>query len=191
MHTVHHTKAVILKSQPSRESDKMFWLFTQEFGLVVAVATGVRKASAKLKGQLVDYAFIDVDLVRGRDVWRLVSATLEFNPLANDPTQPLARPYVRTLATLERFLVDEGVHEELYSHIRECALCLNTEDIDPKAFDTLAIWRSLVHLGYIAIEESEAKLFTLPFRTALTLINEPIMKRFIVLVNSTIKETHL
>ncbi len=191
MHTIHHTKAVIIKSQPSGESNKLFWLFTQEIGLVVAVATGIRKSGAKLKGQLVDYAFIDVDLVKGKDVWRLVSATLEFNPLADDPTQSLARPYVRTLATLERFLIDEGVHEELFAHIRECALCLNTEGVDAKIFDTLAIWRTLVHLGYIAVEEDEVLLFTASFQQTLASVDEPTIKKFIILVNESIKQTHL
>jgi recombinational DNA repair protein (RecF pathway) len=190
MHTIYHTKAVIIKSLPSGESNKLFWLFTQELGLIVAVATGVRKGTAKLKGQLVDYAFIDVDLVKGKDVWRLVSATLQFNPLADDPAQPLARPYVRTLATLERFLVDEGVHAELYAHIEECARILTT-DAGAKVFDTLAIWRTLVHLGYVAIEEHELPLFTLSFEQALATIDEPTIKKFIILVNETIKQTHL
>ncbi len=176
------------------ESNKMYWLFTKELGLVRAVATGVRKPAAKLRGQLVDYTFINVDLVKGRDLWRLISARGDFDPL--EINTQLARPYVRTLATIERFLIDEGVHEELFEHILECGQYLNDlknhlEDIDPKVYDTLAIWRTLVHLGYIAIEEDELPYFNLPFHQSLNIIDEETRKKFNILVNKIIKETHL
>lgn len=191
MHTIHHTRAVILKSTPMREANKMFWLFTEELGLIVAIATGIRKPGAKLAGQLTDYGFINVDLVRGRDVWRLVSASEDFNPLLGKIGDPLARSYVRTLATLERFLIDEGIHTELYAHIEECARYIAVTTVDAKTYDTLAIWRTFVHLGYIAVEEHEVNLFTLPFATALAVLDEATMKRFIMQVNETIQHTHL
>ncbi len=191
MHTIHHTRAVIIKSTPSKEADKMFWLFSRELGLVVAIATGIRKSGAKLKGQLVDYAFVDVDLVQGRDVWRLVSATEVHNPLEGNVTHPLARAYVRTLATLERFLIDEGVHEELFAHIVECGEYFNHATVEAKIYDTLAIWRTLVHLGYIAVQENELGFFNIPFAQAVELIDEETRKRFIGLVNETITQTHL
>ncbi len=184
MHTIHHTRAVILRSEPRGEYDKTFWLFTEDFGLVRAVATGVRKSSAKLRGQLVDYAFVDVDLVKGREVWRLVSATLLFNPISST-TSPLARPYVRTLATLSRFLIDEGEHPALFAHIEEVANVVIEDGVDPKAYDALAIWRTLVHLGYI-----DGEIET-PFADAVRTMTDTDTKALIATVNETIKETHL
>lgn len=193
MHTIHHTRAVIIKSQPSGEANKLFWLFTQELGLIVAVATGVRKGEAKLKGQLIDYGYVDVDLVQGREVWRLISATLTCNPLIDKLTHPLARPYVRTLATLERFLIDEGKQSELFDHIEECAMYIAQSPLvfDPKSFDTLSIWRTLVHLGYIAVTENERELFVLPFSQAVGLLDIGMTASLVAVVNTTIKETHL
>jgi recombinational DNA repair protein (RecF pathway) len=184
MHTIHHTPAVILRSEPRGEYDKTYWLFTKDFGLVRAVATGVRKQGAKLRGQLVDYAFVDVDLVKGKEVWRLVSATQLFNPIRSS-TSPLARPYVRTLGTLSRFLIDEGEHGVLFAHIQEVARAVYEETVELKVFDALAIWRTLVHLGYIdgAIEAS--------FVDAAKLLDEHEVKAMVISVNETIKETHL
>lgn len=168
----------------------MYWLFTKELGLVRALATGVRKPAAKLRGQLTDYTFVDVDLVKGRDLWRLINARADFNPL--EINIPFARPYVRTLATVERFLIDEGIHEELFEHILECGQYLIKEpEIDPKIYDTLAIWRTLIHLGYIAIEEDETSYFGLSFKDSLNIVNEQTRKKFNILVNKIIKETHL
>ena len=191
MHTIYHTRAVILKSSPAREADKMFWLFTEELGLVVAIATGVRKGESKLKGQLTDYAFVSVDLVRGKDIWRLISASEEFNPLIGIVHSQLARAYVRTLGTLERFLVDEGVHPELWDHIQECAHALQDTAIDARVYDTLAIWRILVHLGYIAVDADQERLFTESFAHAMGSIDEEKMRHMIKVVNETIVHTHL
>ncbi len=189
MHAIYHTSAVIIKSQPYREADKLYWVFTEDFGLVHAVATGVRKADAKLKGQLVDYAFVDVDLVKGRDVWRLVSATIVETPLATMPSA-LARPYVRLLSTIERFLVDEGAHPEVFGEVRTAARAAR-DGVDPKAFDVLSIWRVLVALGYIAVAPDEAPLANYVFPEALSVLSEAMIKRLVRVVNHTITQTHL
>jgi DNA repair protein RecO (recombination protein O) len=192
MHAIHHTRAVILKSLPSKEGDKLIWLFTEEFGLVVAVATGIRKPGAKLASQLIDYSFVEADLVKGREVWRLVSAVPIMSPVSGRTTHPLARAYVRMLATLERFLVDEGVHIELFFHIYECAqLVKEGMYTDSKRFDTLAIWRTLELLGYIAVEDADIPLTSMSFLKALELLDEDRTRRMITAVNATIKETHL
>lgn len=186
MHTIYHTRAVILKSTPAREADKLFWLFTRELGLVVALATGIRKPESKLRAQLIDYSFVDVDLVRGKEVWRLVSGTEVDRPLRH--TSDLARPYVRLLGALERFLVDEGEHSELFGHVEEVAELVEGA-YDPKLFDTLSLWRALAHLGYISVEDES--LFTMPLREALVRVDEETRKRLVVEVNRAISQTHL
>jgi len=194
MHTIHHTRAVILKSLASREADKIYWLFTEDFGLVVAVATGVRKSGAKLMSQLIDYSFVDVDLVKGREVWRVVSATPQYVPLEGHTTHPLARAYVRILATLERFVIDEGAHPELFAQMYDAAEMLRQSDAraaDPKQYDTLMIWRILASLGYVSTDLLEQHLHTLPLREALVYLDETKTKKLIMEVNATIKETHL
>ncbi len=183
MHTIHHTKAVILKSEPRGEYDKTWWLFTEDFGLVRAVTTGIRKPTAKLKSQLVEYAFVDVDLVQGRDVWRLVSATALYNPIT-DTRSPCVRPYVRALGTLVRFLVDEGEHRALFAHILEIARAMGS-GLDPRAYDALAIWRILVHLGYID------GTITAPFTDAARSLDDAAITALVHTVNETIKQTHL
>lgn len=189
MHTIEHTRAVILKSHALGEANKMFWLFTEDLGLIKAVATGIRKPASKLRGQLRDYSFVTVDLVRGKNQWRLISAIADFDPLNGNVDHPLARPYIRLLHTIERFLVDEGVHLELFEHVYECAKTF--VDIEPKKYDTLAIWRTLAHLGYIDVDSEKQKFFLLPFEQTLNLLGDEYLKDMIKLVNETIKETHL
>jgi len=192
MHTIHHTKAVILRSISSGEANKRVWLFTEGFGLVVATMQGVRKHGAKLQSQVVDYSIISADLVKGRDVWRLISATLIHNPLTGNIRNPLARPYVRVLSAIERFLAGEGEqNHELWNHIEACALSIEGNSCDAKSFDTLAIWKTLAHLGYISDTGENSSLIQTPFVTALQSITLPLTKKMIKEVNDAIAETHL
>jgi DNA repair protein RecO len=191
MHTVHHTEAVILKSTAHGEANKRVWLFTESFGLIVATVQGVRNKGAKLQSHIIDYAFIHADLVQGKEVWRLVSARLIDAPLAGRLRSPLARAYVRSLSLVTRFLIDEGVHEELYAHIKACAQILKEGTADPQLFDALSIWKMLVFLGYIAPEPDELALVSLPIDTALLQISAIQHKALLSEVKDALIQSHL
>lgn len=191
MHVVHHTEAIVLKSAIHGEANKRLWLFTREFGLIVAVMQGVRKPSAKLPAHSADYSLIRADLVKGREVWRLISARVVENPLSNRMREPMARAYVRTLSALSRFMVDEGVHEELFEHALVCAAMLQEGGYDAKLFDALSLWRILSDLGYIAVDPRDEILLTLPLRSAYSTVTPQQHARLIESVKSAIEQSHL
>ena len=74
MHHKYNTEAFILKSLHHKDADKIYFLFTEDFGLVRAVATGVRLQKSKLRYHLSDFNCLNVSLVRGKDYWRIVGA---------------------------------------------------------------------------------------------------------------------
>lgn len=199
MHPIYHSRAIIITSRPSGEADKLFWLFTQKFGLVVALATGVRKSSAKLKGQLIDYCLVEVDLVLGKDIWRIVSASEVLNPIKLNPRSLFNRSYVRALATLERFLVGEEENLALFEHIKEVANFLITQEalenqgnnIMIKNYDTMAIWRIFEFLGYVDTQIWGLDFAQKPFQEAVLTLEETQQKKLIKIINQTITETHL
>ena len=191
MHSIHHTEAVVLKSTIHGEANKRLWLFTREFGLVVASMQGVRKPGAKLASHSSDYSIIRVDLVKGREVWRLISAKVVKNPLEERMRESMARAYVRTLSALARFLVDEGVHEELYEHVLVSAEMLQEGGYDAKLFDALSLWRVFAHLGYIAVVEADELLFTLPLREAYASVTTAQHVRLMESVKTAIEQSHL
>jgi len=201
MHAIHHTEAIVIRSEPSGEANKRVWLFTREFGLVIAMVQGVRKPEAKLQSQINDYSVINADLIRGKSTWRLVSATVVAVPLQEKKRpvrqdsaqgrQPLARAYVRTLAFLERFLVGEGMHEELFDHILAIGVMVQKGEHDARIVDALSLWKMLALLGYIAIDENEEQLFTLPFVEAVLLVDEPQIKKLVKSATDAITSSHL
>jgi DNA repair protein RecO len=191
MHTVHHTEAIIIKSVPSGEANVRVWLFTQTFGLVIAIVQGVRKPGAKLQSHIVDFSLISCDLVKGKDTWRLVSATLLENPSRGKLRDPLLRAYVRTLAMLVRFLIGEGAHDSLFMHIKECIQAVKEGGYDAKTFDAFSLWKIVTLLGYIAPSEKDQILLSLPFGEALMHIDEAIRARLVKEVQQAMIESHL
>ena len=191
MHVIHHTEAVVIKSIASGEASKRVWLYTKDFGMVVALVQGVRKPGAKLQSQVVDYAFIAADMVKGREVWRLVSARIIANPLVDSRRSPLARAYVRTLSMLLRFVVDEGVHPELFEHIRACGEVVAEGVLDARTFDAFSLWKMLVLLGYIAPGEVEAGLVPLPLSEAVLHVSDALRAQLVAQATEAIVESHL
>jgi recombinational DNA repair protein (RecF pathway) len=190
MHTIHHTEAIVVRSEPSGEANKRVWLFTQEFGLIIVMVQGVRKPMAKLQGHISDYSIIAADLIKGKATWRLISAAVISTRLHGHERSPLARAYVRSVALLERFVIGEGAHEALFDHIRLAGEMVKG-DYDARAFDVLSLWKMLVLLGYSAVEDDEQQLFTLPFDQAIGTIDEAGIKKLIVSATNAIKHSHL
>jgi recombinational DNA repair protein (RecF pathway) len=151
MHDIHHSEAFVLDRYHIKEHDGMIVLFTKELGVIHAQATGVLKHSAKLRSHLQPYSFIKVDLVRGRQVWRLTNARLIENPCFTEKS-PLLKLYIQYLHGITRFYVGEEPHAELFSHAKvllfhvraEQETTLSLEDIA-----TVSLFKLFYYLGYI------------------------------------------
>lgn len=74
MHKVYTTEAFVIDSRNSIEADKMITLFTKEFGLINAIAKGVRKERSKLRYVLQNNSETLVSLVKGKEYWRITNA---------------------------------------------------------------------------------------------------------------------
>lgn len=74
MHTIHTTPALVVGSKPNGEASKLIFLFTREFGLITAVAQGIRFEKSKLRYCAQDYNLGIFSLVKGKEFWRLVGA---------------------------------------------------------------------------------------------------------------------
>ncbi len=190
MHTVHHTDAFILKIRPAGEANVRVWLFTRDFGLIVASVQGVRKQGAKLQMQLSEYSLVTIDLVRGRDVWRLVSITQLDAPLLDPEKVKAGRVLARTFTAVERFCQGEEIHHELFEHLRALFNCFARKDIDQSSLDTLSLWRVMLLLGY-STEEEDSELLDAPLLETTIKLTPAKKKRLIARVSETIEHTHL
>lgn len=193
MHTIYHTDAFVLKVLPAGEANARVWLLTRDMGLVVASVQGVRKPGAKLSSALIEYALVRADLVKGREVWRLISLKMERQTTAELQDASYARCFVRSLSFIERLVVGEGVpHEELFEHIGVLAAYIEiAHTIPAEVVDTLSLWRIATMLGYIAPDRDEEKYLTLSFAEAVVAMTEPATKKMIRAVHEALLSAHL
>lgn len=155
MHHIYHTSGVILGSVPTGESNRFYKIFTEELGLVHATAQAVREAKSKLRYSLQDFSWASLDLVRGREVWRITSAQGVEHRTRNseqgtvDMRQRIL--FARVCALMSRLMHGEGKHDELFGEIVAIREFLQREKLShtqEASFEALATLRILTHLGY-------------------------------------------
>lgn len=88
------TEGIILKKDDAGEYDALFTLYTRDFGKIRALARGIKKEGAKLKGHLEPLNLSRVGLVSGKSGERLIQAeTLNSWPLLRRDYERLAAAY--------------------------------------------------------------------------------------------------
>lgn len=74
---MHTTEGIILSKTPSGEADELVTMYTRVYGKVRALAQGVKKEEAKLRGHLEVLSLCAIGLVAGKNGERLVYAELK------------------------------------------------------------------------------------------------------------------
>ena len=192
MHHIYHTEGIILGSRNYGEAGKCFYIFTRDMGMIYASAQGVRKMSSKLRFILQDYAYVKIDLVQGKDFWRVTSAS------KTNKLEELSRGHgtfavVSNIANLlKRLLAGVEKNEILFADLVNCLSILEkSEEKDLRNIEVIIVLRILNNLGYIGGEETLKNLIKSPFEE--NLIYEVSKSRSQVLnqINKALKETHL
>lgn len=195
-HHIYHTRGLILGSVPTRESNKYYRIFTEELGLVGATAQAVRKLSSKLRYTLQDFSWIKVDLVHGREVWRITSAVPEeVAPTHRGEIFPENRVLLaRVCALVARLVHGEEQNNILFGELSTITEFLR-EEIVPSflhaSFETLATMRVLSHLGYNNFEPYKDFVQNTVWSHDVLESFENVRLTALHDVNRILKETHL
>ena len=192
MHHIYHTEGIILGSKNFSETGKYYSIFTRDLGMIYASAQGVRKISSKLRFVLQDFAYIKIDLVQGKDFWRVTSAS-KTNALEQLSKKSETFEVVSNIAKLlKRLLTGVEKNEALFADlINGLAILENVEEKDLRNIEAIIVLRILNNLGYIGGNEILQNLVKSPFEE--NLIFEVSKSRSQVLhqINKALKETHL
>lgn len=151
-HHIYHTRGLILGSIPIGESNRFYKIFTEELGLVWASAQAVRMEKSKLRYSLQDFSWVTLDLVRGREVWRITSAREEAPlPRLKADTERF-KIFMRLCALVSRMIHGERQEKELFADLFNLVNFLESTNLpDGLVFslETLARARILARLGYL------------------------------------------
>lgn len=132
------TEGIILESYDNGEHDKVFKIFTKDFGLLMCHARSIRKLESKLRAHLLPRSISLVTLVKGREVWRLTGAE----------RRNVETPFLQEITELlKRFVRGEGQHKALYRRLVEISM-LSKTTYDSDKVRLLIYYVLLVELGY-------------------------------------------
>ena len=193
MHHIHHTEGIILGSRNYGEAGKYYSIFTRDLGMVHASAQGVRKLSSKLRFVLQDFSYVKVDLVRGKDFWRLTSAS-KTNKLENiSKNSETLKVFVSVSRLLKRLLAGEDANPSLFADLLNGLAILEKYETqgDLRNIEAIMVLRILNNLGYIGGNESLKNLVKSPFEEELVFKVSENRAKVLFEINKALKETHL
>lgn len=152
MHHIYHTHGFVIGSRNTGEANKILILYTREMGLVRAAAQGIRLHKSKLRFSLQDFSYATIDLVRGRDIWRVTSAaTITSFPFARSKRQPLLL-IARVSKLIERLCDGEEANSTIFDDFIQALYVLDdpaTADSSREALELHLVLRIMNTLGYI------------------------------------------
>lgn len=193
-HHIYRTRGIILASQPAGESNRFYRIFTEELGLVGATAQSVREGRSKLRYTLQDFSFVTFDLVRGKEVWRIISAgaSRPLEAIKNDSAR--IKLFVGFCALLTRLLHGEGRDQELFEEIERVADFLEAHAVEKDivlSFETLSTLRVLAHLGYVDPQGYERFLDVNAYSVDILREFEKIRLEILLKINASLNASHL
>ena len=134
------------------EADWLLLVITADYGLIKVVAKGVRLTKSKLRPSLTRFRPVQLTVVKGREIWRLVGA--ERTSGENLPL-PLERLFVKLAVLLERLVPPEAPASELYdelaggfAYFSQLARAAELSSPALAAGETILVLRILKALGY-------------------------------------------
>lgn len=196
-HHIYHTRGIVLSSVSTGEANVFYYLLTEDLGLVGATAQGVRHARGKFKTMLQDFAHVGLDLVRGKEVWRITGVFEEERTgrLAARGPQNLIL-FARIASLVRRLVRGEEQNRELFRCMVGAHEFLTTETLSPvlvPAFEALSALRILALLGYVDTDKyaqycgAHGSLWDRPTFEQFS----PIRRSAILDINAALKVSHL
>lgn len=193
-HHVYTTKAIIIKNAPIGEANRYYLLLTEDLGFIRAVAQGVRLGKSKLRGHLQDFCKVKLSLVKGKNVWRIISVeTIDSKCFLYEDEKLSSIKDVFSL--LKRLLQGEEKNEPLFLSIESFLSFLSESEMPRDTInkaETITVLRILYYLGYL-----KDSVFFDYFIKNNEISNKMLIdfqeynKRAVININQILKEIHL
>jgi len=119
-HTMtYKVRGYIIRKKDSRESDKIFTLYTEELGKIRVVAQGVKKISSKLCGNLELLHQATYTIASGKQMDRIVTVDIidTYEPIKNDMKKLICALYFFDF--LDHLIKDSQQDSQVYGLIGE------------------------------------------------------------------------
>lgn len=193
MHHIYHTEGLILGSSNYGEAGKYYSVFTRDLGMVFASAQGVRKISSKLRFVLQDFSYVKIDFVRGKDFWRITSASKTNKLESISKRRETLEVFSNISRLLKRLLAGEEANEILFNDLLNglsiLEKCETTEEL--RNIEVVIVLRVLHNLGYIGTNEATDDIVKSPFEQDTVFKVLKNRNKILSEINKALQESHL
>jgi DNA repair protein RecO len=152
MHHIYHTHGFILRSRNVGEANKLLFIYTREMGLIRASAQSIRVSRSKLRFALQDFSYAKIDLVQGKEMWRVTSATtIDTFALARSNKESIVL-IARVSKLIERLCDGEAPETSIFDDFIQALYLLDdptTSSSVKEALELHVVLRIMNNLGYI------------------------------------------
>jgi len=145
------TKGFVFKKEDSGEADRVFSVFTEDFGRVNVFAKAIKKSSSKLKGGIDIFSFVDIEFVQGK-IKKTLTDALALRKFGRITASPKRFEVASRIAiAIDELVKAEAQDGKLLSFIEESFKILNSQDLKSGQCDYLYyyfLWNYFCILGF-------------------------------------------
>ncbi len=147
---MYSAKGILLRKYNVRDADRMYVVYTEKYGKVSLLATGVKKIKGKLGGNLAEFTEIDLEFVKGKRQEKITGAEIgrNFKNIRGDLKKIVICNFILDLTdNMVRWdYPDKAVYDLL---IRALEIIDEQENIKEAYLAAhIFIWKLLAALGY-------------------------------------------
>ena len=179
-----HTRGVVAARMAAGEGSVRVLMYTEELGLVRAVAKSAREERSKLRPYLLPGTRGAYSLVKGKAEWRVtgaVDAHTTYYECARDDQRASAE---RVLSLIRKFVHGEGADQELFTALYRFLESLpSLPERAVQIAEYVAVLRILAALGYVAKTDGVEEFMSAEYTAALLARAEVRRKDLVTLIN--------
>lgn len=113
-YAIYKTEAIIMRTIPSGEASSDVVLFTRDLGKITARVQSARKIESTMRMHLTKYNHVTVDVIRGKNTWRLVGINTIHPPLIFKKQPPVMHGWYRMISLAEYLIRGEEEQKNLF-----------------------------------------------------------------------------
>lgn len=148
----YRTKVFVYKKKDRGEADRIFTVFSYDFGKLEIYAKGIRKIDSKLKSGIDIFFLSEIEFVQGKR--KILTDALLIEKFSNISNTPEKFLIARKIAkVLDNFIKGEEHDHEIFNLIKEIFTRLNEYSPPPTSYFLQAnylyfVWNFFAILGY-------------------------------------------
>lgn len=152
MTTHYRTKGFVFKKDDRSEADRIFTVFTEDFGKIEIRARAVRKIVSKLRGGIDTFYLSEVEFIQGKNYKTLTDAEAleKFSSISQNPEKLII--FNRIAEVLDGFIKGEEKDGGIFNLINETFIKLNNHRLQTTNYQLLYyyfFWNFFSELGYM------------------------------------------